>query len=89
MNDEELDRLEEMCGDLRDAASLCNDEQGEWWTALANVLDRVTDCGSMSFQRAYAKEVRKEHKHLKKNFEILEQEVKQTHTSRILVWKGD
>lgn len=67
------DDLYEMAEELDEAAKLCNDECGEWWSMLAAMWPRVRDGASGEFQAAYEKELRSEHKRFKDEFRIVEE----------------
>ena len=75
MNDDDLAAFAE---ELTDAAGLCNDELGEWWSMLANMWPRVRDCASDDFEDAYKRELREEYKRFKDEFWI--EDVTETET---------
>jgi hypothetical protein len=64
------DDFGEMADELDDAASLCDDEVGEWWQALARMWPRVCDGASEEFLAAYKKELSSEHQRFKEEFQI-------------------
>lgn len=67
------DNFGEMADELDDAASLCDDEVGEWWQALARMWPRVCDGASEEFLEAYKKELSSEHQRFKEEFQIITQ----------------
>ena len=76
------DDLYNMADELSDAARLCHDECGEWWTLLSDMWPRVCDAASDEFEEAYKKELRREYKRFKDEFRIEEVTETQTITYR-------
>ena len=78
------DKLEK----LRDAASLSNDELGEYWTSLCEAYDSSLRFGcSDSLEKALENEISLEYDRLEEEFEIIETEHTITHVVRTLEMK--
>ena len=73
-----------MARELEEAAKLSNDELGEWWSGLADILPLACS-GSSEFQAAYTKELQFEYERLKQDFRIVESVETQKVTTRRLI----
>lgn len=76
------DDLYEIADELNDAARLCDDECGEWWSLLTDMWPRIRDGASDEFEEAYKKELRREYERFKNEFRIEEITETQTVTYR-------
>ena len=81
---QKMEELRRMVDDLDDAASLLNDELGEWWRSLAALYPMIIDFGSEEFIAVYEKELQAEHVRLKEEFRIEEISVTTTIKRRVL-----
>ena len=79
MTDNELHKFAD---ELNEAAELCDDECGEWWSMLAAMWPRVRDAASSEFEAAYKQELRTEYQRFKDEFSIIEERATQTITYR-------
>lgn len=62
--------------DLRNAASLCSDENGDWWNLLADFYDQ-SSMATARLRKAIEQEIASEHKRLKRDFSEVTEEVVQ------------
>lgn len=83
------EEIDSKADDLREAAELCNDECGEWWQALANLVPRYRDGASDRFAAALEAEIITEHGRLKDEFRIVEEDVTRIVTERRLVHESE
>lgn len=58
--------------ELRDAAEMCNDEMGEWWESLVNLVPKYRDGASVGFATAIELEIVSEYQRLKEEFTIID-----------------
>ena len=73
-----------VCDALEAAAELDSSELAEWWSGLTALRNRVLDCASPEFERAYEAELRSAYDDLKTNYEIVEETRSQIVTYREL-----
>ena len=81
--------LSEIKEELEDAANLCCDELGEWWTALADLYPCIIDGGSKEFLEAYEKEMVNEYERFKSEFKIIEETETRSTTNKRLVHESE
>lgn len=77
--------IDEMAEELADAATLCDNELGEWWAALAGLVPHYRDGRSREFTKAVEAEITEQYECLKADFRIVETEVTRVETVRQLL----
>ncbi len=80
--------IDEKADDLREAAAMCNDEGGEWWVALTDLVPGYRDGASEQFSAAIEAEILREHRRLREEFRVEERERTVTQKIRELVYCG-